>query len=182
MAFKLRSQSPLYQEKDPMDQFKPGSQKKNIQSSLNESNKTVSNAKTNKKQIDIGSKVSQDWNRQGEVEKAAIQFMDPTGFSSYPDVKKAWSDNKTNWDDVTEPLGALPIIGKIPKLLKGGFRIAKSLSAVERVAKVAGKVNKVTSKVNTASKASNAEKLGEAIVTPLNQKAIVGSKLKSKKK
>jgi hypothetical protein len=170
MGFQLRSQSPLNQKKDIMSQFGNSGKSKNIQKSLEDSRKIVSDAKANKKSISIGSKLSQDWDRQDPIVKSVIQLADPTGTTSYPDVKEAWNDNKLDYKDVTEPLGALPVIGKIPKLLKSGFRIAKSLSAVERVAKVANKVNNVTSKVNTASKASNVGKLGETVVTPLNQK------------
>jgi hypothetical protein len=46
MAFQLRTQSPLKQE-DPMSRFKKPNLK--IQESLKKSNKTVSNAKENKK-------------------------------------------------------------------------------------------------------------------------------------
>lgn len=170
MAFQLRNQSPLLQDKDPMSKFQSTDKSKTMQKSLEGSNKTVANAKANKKPISIGNKLSQDWKNENPIIKAGVQLADPTGTTSYPDVKEAWNDNKLDYKDVTEPLGALPIIGKIPKLIKSGFRIAKSLSAIERVAKTANKVNKVTSKVNTASKASNVEKLGEAGITPLNQK------------
>jgi len=92
MAFNLRSQSPLNQQKDPMDRFKTPNTK--MQESLKESSKTVSNAKENKKTISLGDKLSQDWKNQNPIAKAAVQLADPTGTTSYPDVKQAWSDNK----------------------------------------------------------------------------------------
>jgi hypothetical protein len=163
MAFTLRSQSPLNQKKDPMDRFKTPNP--SIQKSLDKSSSKHPESKVAPKN---GSNYS-DVDPYG-VGKAVGQLVDPTGVSSYGDVKKTWNDGKTDYNDIVEPIGALPVIGKIPKLIKSGFRLAKSLSAVEKVAKAANKVNKVTSKVNTASKASNVEKLGETLVTPLNQK------------
>ena len=91
--------------------------------------------------------------------KAAGQLLDPTGVSSYGDVNKAWNDNKTTWDDITEPIGALPVIGKIGKLFKAG----QSFTRVVRAADTANKINNVTSKVNKASKLANQDKVVEAV-------------------
>jgi hypothetical protein len=134
MAFRLRSQSPLFQ-------VDLGDKEKNMQASLANSNKTVAKAKANKKQIGIGEKLSQDWDRQGAVEKAVVQLMDPTGISSYPDVKKEWSNKKATVSDFTSALGAIPIIGKVGKLAKA----AEIKSDFDKGRKLVGAINKTIS-------------------------------------
>jgi len=174
MTFKLRSQSPLRQE-DPMSRFKKPSSK--IQESIKESNKTVSKSKENKESISISDRLSQDWDRQNPVVKSVIQLADFTGTSSYPDVKKAWSDKKTTLDDFTEPLGAIPLIGKLPKV----YKLAKSMSTITRIAQAGSKINKATSKVNKASKLANQEKVGEAIAnSPLQKQKLSPKAAKAK--
>ena len=151
--------------------------KKRAHSSLNESNKNVEKSKANKKQISIGSKLSQDWDNQNPIAKAAIQLADPTGGTSYPDVKKAWSDNKTTASDFIEPIGALPLIGKLPKVLK----LAKNMSTITRIAQSGAKVNKITSKVNKVSKIANQEKLAESVVnSPLHKQKLSPKAAKAK--
>ena len=176
MSFQLRNQSPLNQNAIP----NYSDLKKRAHSSLNESNKNVEKSKANKKQISIGSKLSQDWDNQDPIAKAAIQLADPTGGTSYPDVKKAWSDNKTTASDFIEPIGALPLIGKIPKMLKG-FRLAKSVSVADRVIRSGPEINKITSKVNKASKIANQEKLAESVVnSPLHKQKLSPKAAKAK--
>ena len=172
MAFELRSQS-------PMKQIDPSytDLKKRISSSLDQSNRNVEKSKANKKPISIGSKLSQDWDNQNPTVKAAIQLADPTGTTSYPDVKKSWSDNKTTVSDFTEPLGALPLIGKLPKVLK----LAKSMSTITRIAQAGAEINKVTSKINKVSKMANQEKLAESVVnSPLRKQKLSPKATKAK--
>ena len=155
MAFKLRSQSPVLQKK-------PMSRVDKIQESLRESNKKHPESMVAPKS---GSNF-EDVDKYG-ILKATGQLLDPTGVSSYGDVNKAWNDNKTTWDDITEPIGAIPVIGKIGKLFKAG----QSVSRVVRAAETANKINKATSKINKASKLSNQEKVVEAVgQSALNQK------------
>lgn len=167
MAFKLRSQSPIMQQ-DPMSRFKKPDPR--IQKSLDNSRKVVDDAKKNKKHIYIGDKIKQDRERfakENPIANSVIQLVDPTGTTSYGDVDKAWSDNKTDYNDFLEPVGALPLIGKIPKF----FTLAKKLSTVEKVYAAGSKINKATSKINTANKLVNTEKVGEAAAqTALKQK------------
>ena len=49
----------------------------------------------------------------GNVFKA----IDPTGTTSWGDVKKAWSDGKFDYNDILQPIGALPVIGKTTKIV-----------------------------------------------------------------
>jgi len=172
MAFELRSQSPMKQIDPSYNDLK-----KRISSSLDQSNRNVEKSKANKKPISIGSKLSQDWDNQNPTVKAAIQLADPTGTTSYPDVKKSWSDNKTTVSDFTEPLGALPLIGKLPKV----FKLAKSMSTITRIAQAGAEINKVTSKVNKASKMANQEKLAESVVnSPLRKQKLSPKAAKAK--
>jgi hypothetical protein len=158
MAFTLKSQSPLNQSKDPY-----------ITSRLK--------AKSQK-----GTSTSfEDYGNKHPIIKAAVQLADPTGITSHGDVKKAWNDNKIDYKDVTEPLGAIPLIGKIPKVVKTGLNLAKSISTISKIAKAGSDINKVTSKVNKASKIANQEKLGEAIVTsPLQKQKLSPKAAKAK--
>ena len=178
MAFKLKSQSPLKQEEDKSknQSWKPGLNK-DYSRSLSSSNDSNKKIVANRKHVGIGDRISQDWEKENPVVKAAVQLVDPTGVSSYGDVKKAWNDGKKDYNDVLEPIGALPLIGKLPKV----FKLAKSLSTATRVAQAGSKINKVTSKVNTANKIANQEKVGEAIAqSPLQKQKL--SPLAAKKK
>jgi hypothetical protein len=143
MAFKLRSQSPLMQGaktgfNNPDEKFT-----KNIQSSLVASNNKVNKIKANKKANPspngIVSRMYDDLDAAHPLEKAAIQIMDPTGTSSYRDVKKAWNDGKFNSSDIIEPIGAIPVIGKfgksvinLSKAVRGArvFKEAKASKAI----------------------------------------------------
>jgi hypothetical protein len=151
MAFKLRSQSPIMQE-DPMSRFKKPDPR--VQKSLSDSNKKHKESMVAPK---MGSNF-EDIDKYGII-KATGQLLDPTGVSSYNDVKKTWNDGKNDYNDALELVGALPIIGKIPKF----FKLAKATSVLDKVYNAGSKINKVTSKVNTASRLANQEKLTEAI-------------------
>ena len=48
----------------------------------------------------------------------AMEFADPTGIASYPDVYQAWSDGKFDYHDIIEPLSALPGVGYFGKFSK----------------------------------------------------------------
>ncbi len=159
MAFKLRSQSPVMQ-KDSMSRFKKPNTK--IQKSLDQSSKKHPESMVAPK---MGSNF-EDIDKYGII-KATGQLLDPSGVTSYGDVKKTWNDGKTDYNDVLEPVGALPLIGKIPKF----FSLAKKLSTAEKIYAAGSKINKATSKINTASKLANQEKLSEAVgQSALNQK------------
>jgi len=90
------------------------------------------------------------------IVKSAVQVLDPTGVSSYGDVKKAWSDNQFNADDIIEPLGALPVVGKFGRLIKGA-KIGSDYLKVSKLSKALKTIDNV-SDTNTA------------LNTPINQK------------
>ena len=46
------------------------------------------------------------------------EAIDPTGITSWPDVYETWTDGKLDYNDFTEPLGALPLIGRLGKITK----------------------------------------------------------------
>jgi len=156
MAFKLRSQSPIKQKEDPY----VASRIKLAKAKEAPGYKKLSGAES-----------FEEYGSKHPIAKAVVQLADPSGATSYPDVKKVWSDKKTTVEDFTEPLSALPLIGRIPKAIGGTIKLAKSISSVTKIASAAGKINKVTSKVNKAGKAINEGKIVEAAIdSPLNQK------------
>ena len=171
MAFKLRSHSPL-------NQIGSGDKEKNMQASLESSNKAVANAKENKKQIGIGEKLSQDWDRQSSTEKAAIQLLDPTGVSSYPDIKREWSNGKTTTGDFTAALGAIPVVGKVGKLLKGAEVVSKALSVTNKATEVASDFDKGRKLVGAINKTiSKNQKLGKIVEPAKASKEFTDSKM-----
>ena len=50
--------------------------------------------------------------------KKISKIIDPTGISNWPDVLKAWNDGKFDYKDIVDPLTAIPVVGKIPKVIK----------------------------------------------------------------
>ena len=90
--------------------------------------------------------------------KAAVQILDPTGVSSYGDVKKAWNDGKTDYNDVLEPIGALPAIGKIGKLIKGA-KIGTDFLKEYKASKILRTANKVGDASTAASTPLHRQKL-----------------------
>ena len=134
MAFNLRSQSPLQQGRTlGLDLGKSNSFYNKTQSSLAASNKNIKKIdpqgkKTNKGIINDDDTVGEYMDKH-PFQKAAIQIADPTGVSSYSDVKKAWSDKKFDKKDVLEPLGALPVLGGAIKTVVKGLQLAKSTKA-----------------------------------------------------
>lgn len=44
-----------------------------------------------------------------------ISLFDPTGITSWGDVKTAWDDGKFTYDDILQPAGAIPLLGKLAK-------------------------------------------------------------------
>lgn len=70
---------------------------------------------------------------------ALLKAIDPTGTFSYGDVKNAWQDNKFTTDDVIEPLGAIPLIGKVPKAIQYVGKTLKGLDLAEDLYKAVPK-------------------------------------------
>jgi len=177
MAFKLKSQSPLRQGistsfNKPKENLKSG-----MQSSLNTSNNKVNKIKETKKANPtpggIVNKMYNDLDAEHPMVKAAVQIADPTGTSSYRDVNKAWSDKKFTADDIIEPIGAIPVVGKFGKM-------AINLSKAVRGAKVF-KEAKASKAIRGTRKASDAQTAAGAVSTsPLHKQKL--SPLAAKKK
>lgn len=86
------------------------------------------------------------WKINNSTGAAVAKVFDPYGVSSYPDVYKAWSDGETHWDDLVEPLGAIPILGPVAKTLK----LSKVVTKADKAAKGIAKVGEAASKVEKA--------------------------------
>lgn len=77
-----------------------------------------------------------------------FEFLDPTGISSYDDVYRSYKKNGLlSLDTGLEILGALPIIGKGGKILKGLNTTSRLLNKVNKVNKIVSKTDKVIPKV-----------------------------------
>lgn len=107
-----------------------------------------------------------EWGDKNPVKKAIVQLIDPTGASSHGDVKKAWNDKKINSDDIIAPLSAIPVVGRIPKMIGKGLKLATTM----KIANTAQKINKVTSKTNNTAKVFSRAQVGEAVGSKLIKK------------
>lgn len=80
-----------------------------------------------------------------------LEWIDPTGISSYDDVKRSFEDpNSTFLDKTLNVASALPFIGKLSKFIKPGMKFAegvKHLGQVEgfvkNLAKIGGSIIKM---------------------------------------
>ena len=54
-----------------------------------------------------------------------IEIIDPTGLTSWDDVKRSYDDTGLSGETALEVLGALPILGKAGKLAKAGIHLKK---------------------------------------------------------
>lgn len=111
-----------------------------------------------------------EWGDKNPVKKAIVQLADPSGVSSYGDVKKAWNDKKIDRNDVIEPLGALPVVGRIPKVISKGLKLAKGITTTMRIANTAQKINNVTSKTNKVAKTASRAQAAETVASKLIKK------------
>lgn len=73
-----------------------------------------------------------------------IKIIDPTGVTSYKDVYDAWTDGNLDWRDFIEPLGALPVIGKVGKVIKVGSNVIDITKIAQKDAKLAAKLEKLS--------------------------------------
>ena len=80
-----------------------------------------------------------------------FEFLDPTGISSYDDVYRSYKKNGLlSVDTGIEILGALPLVGKAGKILKGATRVNKVLNKINKVNKVVSRSEKIIPKVLSA--------------------------------
>lgn len=83
--------------------------------------------------------------KEDEMYEDIVEFVDPTGISSYDDVQRAYNKNGLfDSETMLEIAGALPIIGKFGKLTKGlklgtdafkEYKLSKMLRNVDAVGK-----------------------------------------------
>jgi hypothetical protein len=173
MPFKLRNQSPLKQGVSTSFNKPNSNVQSNGQSSLKASNNKVTKIKEAKKGKPNFGNFYDDLDAMHPMAKAAVQIVDPTGVSSYRDVNKAWSDKKFTADDIIEPIGAIPVVGKFGKM-------AINLSKAVRGAKVF-KEAKASKAIRGTRKASDAQTAaGAASTSPLHKQKL--SPLAAKKK
>jgi hypothetical protein len=62
-----------------------------------------------------------------------LETIDPSGITSYPDVYDAWTDGKFTYSDITEPISALPLVGKMFKAGSNAYNIAKGVDIFDTV-------------------------------------------------
>lgn len=175
MAFKLRNQSPLKQGISTSFNKPNSNVQSNGQSSLKTSNDKVNKIKEAKKGKPNFGNFYDDLDAMHPMEKAAVQIADPTGISSYRDVNKAWSDKKFTVDDIIEPIGAIPVVGKFGKW-------AINLSKTTRGARVL-KEAKASKAIRLANKASDAQTgVGGAVksISPVRQQKLSPKAAKAK--
>lgn len=82
---------------------------------------------------------------QDSLGEDLFELVDPTGFSSWDDVKDAYNRTGLSWETTVEGLGALPVVGKFGKVIKGmklgsdifkEAKLSKALRAVDKATKV----------------------------------------------
>lgn len=144
MAFNLKSQSPLKQAEDT----------------------PYVKSRMKAKQSPSQATSFEEFGKKHPYIKAAVQILDPTGISSHGDVKKAWNDGEFNSSDIIEPMGALPVLGKFGKMIKGA-KVGTDYLKVSKLSKAV----KTANRVGDASTAAN---------TPLHKQKL--SPLAAKKK
>ena len=63
--------------------------------------------------------ISKSVANDNSTEKKVAKIVDPTGISNWKDIAKAWNDGKFDYKDIIDPLTAIPIVGNVPKIIKG---------------------------------------------------------------
>jgi hypothetical protein len=66
----------------------------------------------------------------------ALKIIDPTGVSSYGDVYNAWTDGKFDYNDIIEPLGTVPVFGKLGKVGKFALKGIKGIEDFNNAKKI----------------------------------------------
>lgn len=95
-----------------------------------------------------------------------IKMLDPTGITSWSDAKKALTDGKFDYNDILQPLGAIPVIGKTTKAVKyvdsaiRGLNLTEDLTSGNKFAG-GGSINIDPSKKGTFTAA--ATKYGKSV-------------------
>lgn len=175
MAFIQKHSSPFKQGLDLKDLRKPIDKKmmSNMQSSLDSSNKKVSKIKEDKKANPhpggIVKVAYDDLDSMHPLAKTGVQILDPTGVSSYRDVRRVWNDGKSDENDILEPLGALPAVGAFGKVIKG-LKVNTDIFKEYKASKALRKVNKF-SDIETGFNATTSSPLHKQKLSPKAAKA-----------
>lgn len=144
MAFELRSKSPIKQIEDS----------------------PYVKSRLKAKQSPSQATSFEEFGKKHPYIKAAVQILDPTGISSHGDVKKAWKDGKFDSSDIIEPMGAIPVLGKFGKIIKGA-KIGTDYLKVSKLSKAV----KAANRIGDASTAAN---------TPLHKQKLSPKAAKAK--
>ena len=92
-----------------------------------------------------------------------FELVDPTGFSSWDDVKDAYNRTGISPETTIEALGALPVIGKFGKVIKGfklgtdffkEAKLSKTLRAIDKATKIDQTTDILNSRVKVPVKKS----------------------------
>lgn len=86
-------------------------------------NKVIADKKSSDKQF----------NKVAAMAVEGIKLLDATGITNYPDVAKNWQDGEFKVDDITEALGALPLLGKGKKLIQGAKGATELITTVGKL-------------------------------------------------
>lgn len=118
--------------------------------------------------------------RKGKaITTGIVKIADPTGITNYPDVKSAWSDGKFDYNDITQPLGALPAFGMFGKSIKG-MKYGTDIFKESTLSKTLGVIDKLGKADNTKDLVNEME-LGGSLtkdyfnntqLKPLNRQAV----------
>ena len=86
-----------------------------------------------------------------------LEWIDPTGISSWDDVARSWNDpNAKWWETGLEIAGAIPVFGKFGK----GAKAAKAVATIGKGAKEAKVISNTAKELSTARKIWNGTRKG----------------------
>lgn len=110
-------------------------------------------------------KAIRDLRTNSPVVYNAASILDPTGVSGWEDVQDSWNDGEFTYEDILNPIGALPMIGKVPS----GLKLAKKVLTAEKIDKAFKPLHRVA---NTIDKITPFAKEVETVTGKLANKAI----------
>jgi hypothetical protein len=130
---------------------------------------------------EVARRTKEGMSEAGKVLHTAIKIVDPTGITSWGDVKESWDKEGVSWNTALETAGALPMLGKLGKLSKLGkvlkapkvvgksLEVINDLDKAKKVLNTVGYVDKVTAggrklkrTFNTGSKVFSPEEVSAA--------------------
>lgn len=100
-------------------------------------------------------KLGEAMQRKDSFMENILEFVDPTGITSYDDAYRAYNSMKAagravpNFEEFVDMIGALPLVGKVGKVAKASSTAMKTLKTASTGARVASGVGKLMSAVDT---------------------------------